>query len=255
MNTAIRFPLACLLVALTVAVGVVAYRNYSDVAASHVPISQERIKPEGVEHLPLVPIAETGFESLFNGHDLTGWTGDTSKYDAEDGVLTYNGPGRANISTIRDFSNFQLRFDYKVTADADNGIGFRAPSMADTKVVVLEVQLQDESAAKFRSQPPAKKNGACGMAAAKQGFQKALGEWNSEEIVVRGKHATVILNGTTILDADFEQDSAGKTLDFEKFPALKRERGHIVLLGATPRVDFRNLRIRDLGAVEEPLPP
>ena len=39
---------------------------------------------------------------------------------------------------------------------------------------------------------------------AKQGFKKRTGEWNREEITAKGRLITVVLNGTTIVDADLD---------------------------------------------------
>jgi hypothetical protein len=155
MNKVNKVLAAFALIAGTLAAGVFVVRNASvftdkrPAVATVAPPGSVAGVPQSSPPAPLaappINMAEAGFDPLFNGRDLTGWTGDTSRYSVENGVLAYNGPGRANVSTIRDFANFQLRFDYKVTGGADSGIGFRAPSMADPKVVVLEVQLQDES--------------------------------------------------------------------------------------------------------------
>ena len=42
------------------------------------------------------------------------------------------------------------------------------------------------------------------MVPAKRGFQKPVGEWNTEEITASGRQITVKLNGTTIVDANLD---------------------------------------------------
>ena len=64
----------------------------------------------------------------------------------------------------------------------------------------------------------------------------------------RGRKVTVILNGTTIVSADLDKVLVdGKTVDGRNHPGLKRDRGHIGFLGHGSRVEFRRLRIKDLG--------
>jgi hypothetical protein len=200
-----------------------------------------------VDSTPKATATEAGFEPLFNGHDLSGWTGSTSEYSVENGSLVYGGPGKGNIYTTREYANFHLRFDYKLTAGADNGVGVRTPQTGDPGFVGMEIQLLDESAERFRDVAPWQSNGSlCGIVVAKQGFQKHVGEWNNEDIIARGTHITVILNGQVIVDAEIF-DGSTPTLDDKSHPGMGRTNGYIALMGDTPRVEFRNIRLRDLG--------
>ena len=87
---------------------------------------------------------------------------------------------------------------------------------------------------------------------AKRGFQKPVGEWNTEEITAKGRHVTVKLNGTTIVDADLDSVKDEAVLkehrDLSKpegSRGIANTTGHIGLLGHGARVEFRNLRIRN----------
>jgi hypothetical protein len=79
---------------------------------------------------------------------------------------------------------------------------------------------------------------------AKQGFLKPTGEWNQEEITANGRHITVKLNGTVIVDANLDDVKDPEVL--KKHPGLQRTTGHIGLLGHDTRVEFRNLRVKTL---------
>ena len=70
------------------------------------------------------------FVPLFNGRDLTGWTGDTAGYSVVDGAITC-GPKGTNLFTAREYSNFVLRFRFRLAPGANNGIGVRAPLAGD----------------------------------------------------------------------------------------------------------------------------
>ena len=206
------------------------------------------IKPTTVAYSAPKTTPEAGFEPLFNGHDLSGWTGDTSDYSVENGSLLYGGPGKGNLYTTKEYANFHLRFDYKLTASADNGVGIRTPQTGDPGFVGMEIQLLDESAERFREVAPWQSNGSlCGIVVAKQGFQKPVGEWNNQDIIARGTHFTVILNGQVVVDAEIF-DGSTPTLDDKSHPGMGRTSGYIALMGDTPRVEFRNIRLRDLGS-------
>jgi hypothetical protein len=81
----------------------------------------------------------------------------------------------------------------------------------------------------------------------KGGHLKPVGEWNSEEIIVKGKQVTVILNGTTIVDADIEKASTPKTLDGREHSGLARDKGFICFCGHGAHVEYRNLRLKEIA--------
>lgn len=59
-----------------------------------------------------------------------------------------------------------------------------------------------------------------------------------------GRRIRVRLNGATIVDANLDMVQEPEVL--KKHPGLARKTGHIALLGHDTRVEFRNLRIREL---------
>ena len=80
----------------------------------------------------------------------------------------------------------------------------------------------------------------------RHGHLKPAGEWNSEEIIVKGKQIKVILNGETIVDADMEKASTPKTIDGKDHPGLKRDKATSAFAATGREVEFRNLRIKEL---------
>ena len=86
-----------------------------------------------------------------------------------------------------------------------------------------------------------------GVIPAKRGFQKPVGEWNEQEVIVEGSKVKVILNGTAIIDGDFLEASKDGTMDGKEHPGLDRTKGHIGFLGHGDVLRFRNIRIKDLG--------
>ncbi|MCB0840632.1 MAG: DUF1080 domain-containing protein, partial [Bacteroidetes bacterium] len=105
----------------------------------------------------------------------------------------------------------------------------------------------DNSAEKYASLEPYQYHGSVyGIIPAKRGFQKPVGEWNEQEVIVNGSKVKVILNGTTIVDGDFLEASKDGTMDGKDHPGLQRTSGHIGFLGHGDVLRFRNIRIKEL---------
>ncbi len=187
------------------------------------------------------------FALLFNGKDLSGWTGNTKGYAVEDGrivVLEHTG---GNLYTQKEYSNFVLRFEFKLTPGANNGLGIRAPLSGDAAYVGMELQILDDTADKYKNLKPYQYHGSIyGVVAAKRGHLKPVGQWNFEEVIANDRQITVNLNGVTIVDADIDKTATPATIDGRNHPGLKRDKGHIGFLGHGDRLEFRNIRIREL---------
>lgn len=189
---------------------------------------------------------ESGFISLFNRKDLTGRTGDTVGHRVADGILEADPQG--SLYTERQYGDFVLRFEFKLTPGSNNGIGIRVPMHGKASRDGIEIQILDDTAEKFAEAKPYQRHGSVyGIIAAKTGYLKPVGEWNEEEIRIQGMQVRVVLNGTTIVDADLTpfRDGAA-TPDGKEHKGLKRERGHISLAGHKTRVFFRNLRLKPI---------
>ena len=190
-----------------------------------------------------------GFVPLFNGKNLDGWTGNKTDYVVEDGMIVVRPKegSHGNLYTEKEYKDFIYRFDFKLTPGANNGIGIRAPLEGDAAYVGMEIQVLDNTAPIYAHLKPYQYHGSVyGVIPAKRGYLKPVGEWNHEEIYVKGSHVRVTLNGHVILDGDIKEASKNGTLDHKEHPGLKREKGHIGFLGHGDVVYFKNIRIREL---------
>jgi len=197
-----------------------------------------------------------GFVSLFDGTNLDSWTGNTSGYLIEEGALVVHpekagGGGRGNLYTKEEFADFMYRFDFQLTPGANNGIGVHAPLEGDAAYVGMEIQVLDTEAEIYKNPPilPYQTHGSLyGVIPAKRGFLKPTGEWNQEEIMVKGTKIKVTLNGTVILEGDYAEASKNGTMDHKEHPGLLRTTGHIGFLGHGDVLRFKNMRIKVLEA-------
>ncbi|MGD8499133.1 MAG: DUF1080 domain-containing protein, partial [Phycisphaerales bacterium] len=60
-----------------------------------------------------------GFKLMFNGEDLTGWQGNTKGYVVKDGTIVVEPKlGGGNLYTAREYGDFIMRFEFKLTPGA-----------------------------------------------------------------------------------------------------------------------------------------
>jgi hypothetical protein len=194
-----------------------------------------------------------GYVELFDGLTMFNFTGNTRDYVVEDGCIALypEHGGRGNLYTKAEYSDFSFRFEFQLTPGANNGIGIRTPPEGDAAYVGMEIQVLDNTAEIYRNLQPYQYHGSVyGVIPAKREYLKPVGEWNEEEIIARGNHIQVILNGTTIVDGDIAEASRNGTIDHRDHPGLKNIKGHIGFLGHGSVVKFRNLRIKDLSNIK-----
>lgn len=190
---------------------------------------------------------EEGFVSLFNGKDLEGWIGATNGYSVENGALYCMEKSGGKLLTAKQYDNFILRFEFLLTTNANNGLGIRCPVEGDAAYNGMELQILDDSGSKYTALKPYQYHGSIyGVAAARRGFQKKVGQWNFQEVRAIGPKITVILNGEVIVDADLS--TITETADGKAHPGLHNPKGHIAWLGHGSRVDWRNIRIKEVPA-------
>ncbi|MDR1584418.1 MAG: DUF1080 domain-containing protein [Prevotellaceae bacterium] len=217
--------------------------EYRDIYVREIP------RPEPYE----VSAAEKakGFVPMFNGVDMTGWIGNVKDYIARDGVLVCipSGGGHGNLYTEKEYANFVMRFEFKLTPAANNGLGIRTPLEGDAAYLGMELQILDNEADVYKDLAEYQYHGSVyGVIPAKRGYLKPTGEWNTQEVIADGNHIKITLNGTVILDGDIAEASKNftATIDKNKHPGLSNKSGHIGFLGHGSELEFRNLRIKEL---------
>ena len=203
-----------------------------------------------VEHFTLSDQEKKeGYKVLFDGTNMDEWTGNTTDYIIEDGVMVIRPqPGsRGNLYSKDEYSDFIFRFEFKLTPGANNGLGIRAPEGGDAAYKGMELQILDNEAEVYKNLEKYQYHGSVyGVIPAKRGFLKPVGEWNYQEVEVKGPKVKVTLNGTVILDGDLTEARKNGTMDHKDHPGIKNEKGHFGFLGHGSVVYFKNIRVKEL---------
>lgn len=189
-----------------------------------------------------------GFKSIFNGKNLDGWAGPVNNYMVtEAGTLSCKAGKGGTIFTKEVYDDFTVRFEFVVPAGGNNGLAIRYPGGGDTAYAgMCELQILDNTSPKYAKLDPRQYHGSVyGQWPAKRGFLKKAGEWNKQEVTVKGHHIKVTLNGTVILDKDVSEikEFMGKA---EKFKGRLRTSGHFGFAGHGAAVQFRNVEMKRL---------
>jgi hypothetical protein len=192
---------------------------------------------------------EEGFAPLFNGKDLAGWkqfAGKADTWTVEEGIIVCKGSGGGWLGTDREYADFVVRLEYRLTPAGNSGVYIRAPDTGHISRVGMEIQLLDDSDPKYAKLDFYQYTGAIyHVAAPLRRASKPGGEWNAIEIAAQGRQVVVTLNGKKIQDADLDRPLRDPAIAKEH-TGLARTTGHIGLQSHTDRVEFRNIRIKEL---------
>lgn len=196
-----------------------------------------------------------GWRLLFDGTDLSQWRGfqmDSlpSGWQAVDGALTRVGPG-ADIITKDEFTNFDLRLQWKIAPKGNSGIMYRVTE-ADSATYRTgpEMQVLDDAGHPDGASRLTSAGSVYGLYPAPEGVVKPAGEWNDARIVVQGNHVEHWLNGQKIAQYELgspEWEAKVKASKFDQWKGYGRAAsGHIALQDHGDQVAYRNIRIKVL---------
>lgn len=194
-----------------------------------------------------------GFVSLFDGHTLTGWIGATEGYAIVDGEIRCIPDKGGNLLSEKEYSDFILHLEFRLSPGGNNGIGIRAPAEGHVATEGLEIQILDNTAEKYKALAPYQYHGSVyGLIPAKRGYLREVGVWNEQEIRCIGRQITIRLNGDVIVDGNLDDALQGGAMDGKEHPGARRASGRVGFLGHEDPVAFRHIRIREIAAGETP---
>jgi len=204
-----------------------------------------------------------GFQILFDGTNLNLWTGNKSDYYVDNGTIKVTAKYglNKNLYTIKEYKDFILRFEFLFEKPGvNNGVGIRTPMEVDAAYDgMCEVQVLDHDAPIYKGLKDYQVHGsAYGIIPAKRIVHKPLGQWSTEEIIVKGDHVKVTVNDEVILDGNLREACQGHnvspdgsatnpyTYDHKNHPGMFNEKGHIGFLGHGEGLRYRYVRIKEL---------
>jgi hypothetical protein len=184
-----------------------------------------------------------GFELLFDGKTVSPeiWQKDIKGYPVENGEIVCRKGG--TLATIKEYSDFVFRFEYLLPPGGNNGVMIRSNT---------EIQILDHFHKRYKDLKPYQYHGSIYHSVPskrvpeKNDFHRPPGQWNYEEIIVRGTQFKVILNNETILETDVAELKGKKSMDGREHHELQKTKGSIGFLGHSDPVRFRNIRIKEL---------
>ncbi len=188
----------------------------------------------------------TAFEPIFNGRDFEGWFGDLNGKLATNGEILWSDGG--HIYTEREYADFVFRFEFVMTPGGNNGLAIRSTGEGNPAYdAMCELQILDDGHERYAGVKPRQVHGsAYGMAGAHRGYLRTAGEWNYQEVVVKGSTIQVDLNGVRILDTDLIKIS--DYMDGREHPGKMLEKGHLGFAAHGPEhvFRFRRLSVKEL---------
>ena len=150
------------------------------------------------------------FVPLFNGHDTAGWVQVLdSKWVVQDGVLVSRQDpvgrraGESWLVTEKDYGDFVLRVDYRITAGGNSGIFLRDPVPRAERLAAADGGTGPWEAGyevNINNDEPVYPTGSVWDAAKGPGKLQKEGEWNHVLIKLQGQQIWTWINGTVALD-------------------------------------------------------
>jgi len=211
-----------------------------------------------------------GWKLLFDGKTSDGWRsakGDTfpaKGWEIKDGELTVlasegkESQNGGDIVTDKQYSAFDLTFEFKLTPGANSGVKYFVTLNEQTtgSAIGLEFQLLDDELhpdaklgrdgdrklASLYDLIPSNKPASC---------IKPIGEWNVGRVVVYpNNHVVHYLNGVKVLEYMRGSKQFRDWVAISKFKVFpnfgEAKEGHILLQDHGNRVSFRSIKIKEL---------
>lgn len=218
----------------------------------------------GGQPLPKPPVADDGFTPLFpkdgspEGWVVTEWN-DLAKpapkevmWTVKDGVLKSGDRRGTWLVSKKEYADFVLEFEIKLTEKGNSGVALRTPMKGDPAFDGMELQFAD-----LRYNPQAKDSELTGgvyraIAPTKQVYKPT--EWNTARIELKGTRLKATINGELVQDVDLSKfDAKVKRHDDTDAPPIKDRptKGHIGfqhLSRNNEPVEIRKARIQELKA-------
>jgi len=208
-------------------------------------------------------LAEEGYQSLFNGKDLTGWDGNPELWSVQDEAITGVSDGSLKQNqfiswTGGNVSDFELKLEFRMEGKSNSGVQYRSQRMPDIGPwVVGGYQADIHPAPKFTAmlyeergrgilaergqKVTINKEGKKEVSALPGTFESVdLSQWHELVIKCEGTHLIHQLDGVTVVDINDAQEPGR---DLEGVIAFQLH------VGPPMKAQFRKIRLKSLKPV------
>jgi len=230
------------------------------VALALVPASAQKPPTEGKQKNQVEPKrVEEGWIQLFDGKSLKGWRGykqpdaTQTSWRVENGLLTVPASGKGDTHGRRDlitdamFEQFHLRWEWKISEGGNSGVKYFVVEDRPDAIGHEYQMIDDDRHPDAKIGPHRQTASFYDVFAAHDRPMKPAGEWNTSEVIVKGKHVTHILNGKNVLEYEMESPELLAAIEKSKFKGIDRFSklipGHILVQDHGDAVWFRKIEI------------
>ncbi|MFV8465276.1 3-keto-disaccharide hydrolase [Flavobacterium sp. LB1P62] len=208
--------------------------------------------------------AQNEFKPLFDGKTTKGWHtyGKTTVGTAWkiDGGILYLDPTAkdkdqgGDLVTDKEYANFHLKLDWKVAPKSNSGIIFyiseNPEKYKNTYETGLEMQVLDNDGHPDGKIIKHRAGNLYDLMKSDVEPVKAVGDWNTVEIISKKGELTLILNGITVVKTTLWDENWKTLVSGSKFKAWKDfgtfKKGKIALQDHGDAVWYRNIVIKEL---------
>ena len=193
-----------------------------------------------------IEVVELGYESLFNGRDLTGWEGERGVaeecWSVANGILVCSGKKGQWLRSSLEYDDFNLRLEYIVSNGGNSGVYVRVPKDGnhhrdnDTQPAAgFEVQILDDTAPEHAALKDFQYSASIyDFAGANPHVSRPLGQWNSLEINCHDQQIATWHNGVRVTNISADEMAS---------LALRSTKGFLGLQNHSTVVELRNIRL------------
>ena len=201
----------------------------------------------------------TSWTILFDGQKVTGMRGfkmgsfPWSGWAIENGTLKTLPEGdHIDIITTEQYKNFELELEWKVSAGGNSGVFHHG---TETNYAIWqsapEMQVLDDKKHSDGKNTLTSAGALYAMIAPTKSVVNPVGEFNQVRIKVKDNHVEHWLNGTKVVEYEYQSDAMWDLVAKSKFNTMplfaKASEGHIGIQGDHGEIWYRNIRIRKLN--------
>jgi hypothetical protein len=228
------------------------------------PVAAQKPAQEGKQKNAVEPkrVEKDGWTPLFDGKSLAGWRGykkpdaSETRWKVVDGLLTIDSNGAGDTHGMRDlitdatYEQLDLRWEWKISQGGNSGVKYFVLEDQPSAIGHEYQMIDDERHPDAKIGPHRQTAAFYDVFAAHDRPMKPAGEWNTSEVIVKGKHVTHILNGKTVLEYELDSPELKAAIAKSKFKDIARfgklQPGHLLVQDHGDQVWFRKIEIRNV---------